>query len=215
MTVNRRLFTQMLLLAGASAAVPDFAFATDGTPVAGGQLKFLLQPEPPVLLTLAHTAGPTTRVSGKVTEGLLAYALDFSPIPALATEWEISPDGLQYTFKLRQGVKWHDGKDFTSADVAFSILTLKEVHPRGRATFSSVTEVATPGRPHGDHQALEARALSDRRPAGERIPDRPQACLRRHHRHSRRPERPGADRHRAVHLQGMGAGQPHPPHPQS
>ena len=40
--------------------------------------------------------------------------------PDLATKWEVSPDGLKYTFTLREGVKWHDGKPFTSADVKWT-----------------------------------------------------------------------------------------------
>jgi peptide/nickel transport system substrate-binding protein len=51
---------------------------------------------------------------------------------------------LTYTFKLRPAVKWHDGKDFTATDVAYSIDLLKKFHPRGRATFSAVTQVETP-----------------------------------------------------------------------
>ena len=79
-----------------------------------------------------------------MTEGLLEYDYDINPRPALATEWTISPDGKSYTFKLRPNVKFHDGKPFTSADVAYSIQLLKTVHPRGRNTFANVVEVKTP-----------------------------------------------------------------------
>src|SRR5213082_3165361 len=113
----------------------------------GGTLNIVIQPEPPILVSLTHTAGPTTRVSPKVTEGLLTFDLDFNPRPQLATAWHIREDGLRYRFELRRGVKWHDGRDFTSADVAYSIELLKQHHPRGRGTLSSVREVLTPD-PH-------------------------------------------------------------------
>jgi peptide/nickel transport system substrate-binding protein len=118
--------------------------AQDAKPTRGGTLNFLVEPEPPTLVTIAHTAGPSVKVSPKVTEGLLTYDHDLNPKPQLATSWDVSDDHLRYTFKLREGVKWHDGKDFTSADVAFSILLLKQVHPRGRGTFANVAEVLTP-----------------------------------------------------------------------
>ncbi|MCH8194786.1 MAG: ABC transporter substrate-binding protein [Chloroflexi bacterium] len=68
--------------------------------------------------------------------------------PDLAIEWDISDDGLTYTLKLRQDVKWHDGKPFTSADVKWNI-------DRGRTSedpfisfnkrkVSIITEVETP-----------------------------------------------------------------------
>ena len=134
---------------GAAAGAPVWAADAQSTPqpVRGGVLRFLVEHEPSTLVSIAHTAGPTQRVSPKVTEGLLAYDLDFNPKPALATEWSVSPDGLTYTFKLRKGVKWHDGRDFTAEDVAYSIKLLKENHPRGRGTYASVTAVETPD-PH-------------------------------------------------------------------
>jgi len=46
--------------------------------------------------------------------------------PALATEWQVSPDGTIYDFKLRRGVTWHDGVPFTAADVAFTIQAIQD-----------------------------------------------------------------------------------------
>lgn len=114
------------------------------TPQRGGTLNFLAEPEPPVLTSLVSTSGAVMKVNAKVIEGLLDYDFNMNPVPQLATSWSVSPDGKEYTFHLRQGVKWHDGKDFTSADVAFSILTVKQYNSRGKGTFANVTEVKTP-----------------------------------------------------------------------
>ncbi len=113
-------------------------------PASGGTATLLISSEPPVLTTIAHTAYNSVYISPKVTEGLLTYDFDLNPKPLLAKSWDVSGDGLRYTFNLRPGVKWHDGKPFTSADVAFSINTIKEVHPRGRNTFLNLTSVETP-----------------------------------------------------------------------
>jgi peptide/nickel transport system substrate-binding protein len=104
-------------------------------------LTLLIDPEPTTLVTVTNPADPSLLISAKVTEGLLAYDFELNPKPQLATQWSADPDGMGFTFRIRQGVKWHDGVDFTAADVAFSIKLLKEVHPRGRATFANVTEV--------------------------------------------------------------------------
>ena len=55
---------------------------------------------------------------------LLRLDSDLNPVYGdLAKEWTQSDDGMQYTFTLHEGVKWHDGKDFSADDVAFSIKT--------------------------------------------------------------------------------------------
>ncbi|MBS7699871.1 MULTISPECIES: ABC transporter substrate-binding protein [unclassified Chelatococcus] len=101
--------------------------------------------EPSTLLAAFNTTAEVAVISGKMTEGLLTYDFNLKPQPQLATSWEVAPDGLTISFKLRDGVKWHDGKPFTSADVAYSIMEiLKKHHPRGRGVFAKVTAVETP-----------------------------------------------------------------------
>lgn len=51
-------------------------------------------------------------VAGDIYESLLRYGPDLSPMPSLAREWEVSEDGLTYTFHLQEGVTWHDGEPF-------------------------------------------------------------------------------------------------------
>ncbi|MCC3746867.1 ABC transporter substrate-binding protein [Rouxiella badensis] len=114
------------------------------TPHQGGTLTLILPSEPSALVALATVAQPVIAVSSKVNEGLLTYDYSLNPLPQLATSWDISADGLQYTFHLRKGVTWTDGQPFTSQDVAFSIDLLKKTHPRAKATFANVESISTP-----------------------------------------------------------------------
>ena len=59
-------------------------------------------------------------------EGLVRYDADLKIEPALATEWEVLPNNI-WRFKLRQGVKFHDGADFTADDVVMSLTRVS--HP--------------------------------------------------------------------------------------
>ena len=110
----------------------------------GGTATIVLSNEPTTLISAFTVLTSALSVSAKVIEGLLEYDNDLSPLPLLATAWTTAPDGLSYTFILRPGVRWHDGRDFTAADVAFSIMLLKRLHPRDRSTFANVTIVDTP-----------------------------------------------------------------------
>lgn len=121
-----------------------YAQTVNAAPTQGGTLTWIVTPTASIILPLTTSAGGSAEIGPKIVEGLLHYDSNLKPQPQLATSWEISPDGLKYTFHLRKGVKWHDGKDFTSADVAFSVQALKQVHPRGRSTFANVTSVKTP-----------------------------------------------------------------------
>lgn len=126
----------LVLALGGSAAVAQ-------TP--GGNLVITTTPEP-TLITNALSSAPTTaELATKIFDGLLEYDMELNPQPSLAESWEVSEDGKTITFKLREGVVWHDGKPFTSADVQFSLMkVVKEYHPRGKGNLGPVTSIDTP-----------------------------------------------------------------------
>lgn len=67
--------------------------------------------------------------------------------PWLATSWEVSDDKLSYTYRLRRGVRFADGRPFTSADVKFTFDTMRDPAVNAehlRANFEDVTDVETP-----------------------------------------------------------------------
>src|SRR5438552_7470881 len=77
---------------------------------------------------------------------LVRFESDMTPAPELAESWQVSPDGLTWTFKLRQGVKFHDGQEFTSADVKFSFDRLLEKSQAGKSDFNAVDKVEPAGK---------------------------------------------------------------------
>ncbi len=77
--------------------------------------------EPPHLDPTAGAAAAIDEVVyANVFEGLTRIDENGAVQPQLATSWEISEDGLTYTFNLKSGVKFHDGTDFDAGDVVFS-----------------------------------------------------------------------------------------------
>ena len=86
-------------------------------------------------------------VASKVVEPLAeaSYEGEGGLAPRLATSWVGSDDGKSVTFTLREGVKWHDGQPFSSADVAFSALSVwKPLQNLGRQVFKNLEAVDTP-----------------------------------------------------------------------
>src|SRR5262249_13406456 len=110
----------------------------------GGTLDLLVDPEPTTLVAAAQCRESTLGVSANVREGLLAHNIHPPPKPQLAIEWSVDRQFTKFSFRLRKGVAWHDGRPFTASDVSYSIMLLKHVHPRGRATFANVQEVQAP-----------------------------------------------------------------------
>ncbi|MGI2033940.1 ABC transporter substrate-binding protein [Rhizobium panacihumi] len=145
MNISRRQALRLSAAFGASFLPLGQAFAQSAaTPKAGGVLTTIAVGEPTTLVPLLDSNTRTRAISTKILEGLVSFDDTFKPRPVLAESWQISEDGLRYTFNLRRDVKWHDGRDFTSADVRFSLLAFKKAGPRGRITFQNVTEIETP-----------------------------------------------------------------------
>lgn len=66
--------------------------------------------------------GESAKVMINIYEGLLKYNKDSTKVePSLAKSWDVSPDGLSYTFHLQEGVKFHDGTDFNAEAVKYNI----------------------------------------------------------------------------------------------
>lgn len=143
------LKTSALLAASTVLARPGSALAAEG----GGRLVVAADSEPKNLNPAIVASNGVFYISSKIVEPLAeaSYKGKDGLEPRLATEWEGSADGLSATFKLREGVTWHDGKPFTSADVAFSALSVwKPLQNLGRLVFANLEAVDTPD----DHTAI-------------------------------------------------------------
>ncbi|MDI7262057.1 MAG: ABC transporter substrate-binding protein, partial [Thermodesulfobacteriota bacterium] len=96
-------------------------------PVYGGSLTIAQSVEPPGLDPTTATSAAIPRVVyGNVLEGLVGIDRDGKIVPALAREYKISKDGKEYTFLLKKGVKFHDGKPFDAEDVKFTFERLMD-----------------------------------------------------------------------------------------
>lgn len=144
------VLSRRALLAGtagsaALAGLPRWSRAQ--APVRGGRLVVAADSEPANLNPAIVASNGVFYVASKVIEPLAEadYAGADGLAPRLATAWEGSADGKSITLRLRQGVTWHDGKPFSSGDVAFSALEVwKKLQNLGRVVFANLEAVDTP-----------------------------------------------------------------------
>ncbi len=138
---NRTLFAAMLLMLVASSCARGQPEATKtGEPPAtsgrGGTLVVAIDEDPGSLNPAITTSGATHTASELFFNGLVALDEQGEPSPELAREWRIEEDGRVYRFHLRDGVTWHDGQPFTSADVKYSFeQVLLPFHARTKASM--------------------------------------------------------------------------------
>src|SRR5437870_1965572 len=147
---------------GAFATAGPLLLATSIAPAAfaqqvGGILKIGHFDSPASMSMLEESTAAVNRPMMGVFNNLVMFKQDEpqntldSIVPELATGWSWSEDGTELTFPLRQGVKWHDGKPFTSADVRCTLDLLQgkakeklRINPR-KSWFDNVSEVSANG----------------------------------------------------------------------
>ncbi|UWR11328.1 ABC transporter substrate-binding protein [Sulfitobacter mediterraneus] len=133
------MFHLRTILLGASTAA-----LMAGTAMAKDDLTLAMQLEPPHLDPTSAAAGAIDSVLySNVFEGLTRFMGDGSVVPGLAESWEISDDGLTYTFKLRSGVTFHDGTTMDAEDVKFSLdrINAEDSANAQKALYSAISGV--------------------------------------------------------------------------
>ncbi len=116
---RREFLTTTTAIAG-TAILWSGTVAAQAEPVSGGTLIWG-HSETTQNLDMHQTGTASTgRVLENVHDAIVTVDENLQVIPSLAESFELSEDGLTYTFRLRPGVKFHDGSDMTSADVKYS-----------------------------------------------------------------------------------------------
>jgi len=118
---------------------------TDGTEEAaeteavGGDLQVAFYQQPPTLDIHMTTSAASYMVGRHIYEGLMALTEDYESVPMLAESVDESDDGLTYTFHLREGVMFHNGKEMTSEDVIASMERWREINSSSDLVFGGST----------------------------------------------------------------------------
>ena len=130
---RRRARTQVrlggLVLAVALACFPACgpdAPSTDDPPLDRHTVRVALDHEPASLSLLGKTDLNTEIVASQITDRLVQYDDRLELKPRVAESWEFSDDHRTLTFRLREGVRWHDGTAVTADDVVFTVATARE-----------------------------------------------------------------------------------------
>ena len=113
--------------------------AGQDAPVRGGTAVAAIVSDPGHLNPAITTSGATHAASELLYNGLLGRDERGEPVPELAESWQVEQGGTAYRFRLRDGVKWHDGTPFTASDVKFTFEeVLLKFHARTRASMGGL-----------------------------------------------------------------------------
>ena len=132
-----KMLAALTLLVGWSAGTGPAA--GQDPPVRGGTLVAAIVSDPGHLNPAITTSGATHAASELLYNGLVGRDERGEPVPELAESWQIEQGGTVYRFRLRDGVKWHDGTQFTASDIKFTFEeVLLKFHARTRASMGAL-----------------------------------------------------------------------------
>lgn len=117
-----------------------------GAAAADQTLKIGFSAEPPGFKTGVDQGSANRQLTTLVRRGLLSYGPDGEVVPALASDYEVSEDGLTYTFTLRDGLAFSNDEDLTSEDVkrTFEFLAVPENGAADQTSFANIAGIETP-----------------------------------------------------------------------
>ena len=109
------------------------------------EIHIAISANPPSLDPQSVNSNIVGGIGIHVYESLFAMDENYEPTPVLAESYEVSDDGMTYTIKLRQGVKFHNGEEMTADDVVASMNRWIETSPKantliGGSTFEKVDD---------------------------------------------------------------------------
>src|SRR5207244_7383937 len=110
----------LLSVTGVAGAIMVAGCGSNGAPTRHELIDSRDNYDPRSLDPAVSTDVPTGRAVGYLFDGLTRFTPDARVEPGLATSWDVSPDGITYTFHLRRGVTFTDGTPFVARQVATS-----------------------------------------------------------------------------------------------
>jgi peptide/nickel transport system substrate-binding protein len=135
----------LLLSACSGGSEPASTATGEPDPDASVAIRLVLEPGN---LDIRQTAGAALDqiLVDNIYQGLVARTPEQDIVPALASDWTVSDDGLTYTFTLREGVTFHDGQELTPDDVVWSLATRRDTPEwSDSARLANVTSITAEG----------------------------------------------------------------------
>jgi peptide/nickel transport system substrate-binding protein len=137
--MTRRIIRTLAAIAAASALAGCGGQAAHKD----NDVRVALYSEPQSLSLIGNPDQNSSHLASIISDGLVAYDAHGNYVPMVARSWDIAPDGTSVTFRMRDGVLWHDGERVTSKDVAYTVNLIRDPATLARSWASSFDNLAS------------------------------------------------------------------------